>query len=211
MDFCEGDEGFVCVGSSGKTAKVSSMPSPEKPPPLTPKNDKVPALLPPLRNGSALVTNSEDDSDANETFHDAETISDKAHESMPPSQLSPRRTRVSGPNSSSNVRPLREPVRALVAGGGAVQTTATTAQSSLLASSLGGCDRTSANSGTFRTTTTVATLRLLSRGDSSSMAPPVSETLYWDNKSSVGSQYYPTASWHPSCVIGSRVRLGAMI
>ena len=25
-DFCEGDEGFVCVGSSGKTAKVSAMP-----------------------------------------------------------------------------------------------------------------------------------------------------------------------------------------
>ena len=114
---------------------------------------------------------------------------------MPPSQLSPRQTRVSGPNSSSNVNmnpgPPHGPVRALVAGGGSVQTTATTAQSSLLASSLGGCDRTSANSGTFRTTTTVATLRLLSRGDSSSMAPPVSETSYWDNELSVGSQYYP--------------------
>ena len=40
VDFCEGDEGFVCVGSSGKTAKVSAMPSPERPPPLTPKKDK---------------------------------------------------------------------------------------------------------------------------------------------------------------------------
>ena len=29
MDFCEGDEGFVCVGSSGKTAKVSTV-LPEK-------------------------------------------------------------------------------------------------------------------------------------------------------------------------------------
>ena len=25
VDFCEGDEGFVCVGSSGKTAKVSAF------------------------------------------------------------------------------------------------------------------------------------------------------------------------------------------
>ena len=45
VDFCDGDEGFVCVGSSGKTAKVSAMPSPEKPSPLTPKKDKVPVLL----------------------------------------------------------------------------------------------------------------------------------------------------------------------
>ena len=129
------------------------------------------------------MTDSEDDSDANEKLHDAETISDKAHAPMPPSQLSPRRTRESGPNSSSNVnmdpvRPPHGPVRALVAGG-AVQTTATTAQPSLLAPSLGGGDRTSANFGTFRTTTTVATsvtASELSGGDSSSMAPPVSET-----------------------------------
>ena len=72
MDFCEGDEGFVCVGSSGKTAKVSAMPSPEKPPPLTPKKDKVPVLLSSLPNETALVTDSEDDSDANETFYSAE-------------------------------------------------------------------------------------------------------------------------------------------
>ena len=87
--------------------------------------------------------------------------------------------------------------------GGAVQTTATTAQSSLLAPSLGGGDRTSANFGTFRTTTTVATsvaASELSRCDSSSIAPPVSETSYWDNESSVGSQYHPTASWHLTCV-----------
>ena len=74
-------------------------------------------------------------------------------------------------------------------GGGAVQTTATTAQSSLLAPSLGSGDRTSANFGTFRTTTTVATFVTASElsahsraggsaGDSSSMAPPVSETSY---------------------------------
>ena len=110
-------------GSSGKTAKVSVVPSPEKPPPLPPKKDKAPVLLSSLPNESALVTDSEDDSDANEKLHDAETISDKEHAPMPPSQLSPRRTRESGPNSSSNVnmdpvRPPHGPVRALVAGGG---------------------------------------------------------------------------------------------
>ena len=107
VDFCEGDEGFVCVGSSGKTAKVSAMPSPEKPPLLTPKKDKVPVLLSFLPNETALVTDSEDGSDANETFHDAETMPGEAHASMPPSPLSPRRTCASGPNPS--------PTRALVA------------------------------------------------------------------------------------------------
>ena len=131
MDFCEGDKGFVCVGSSGKTAKVSAMPSPEKPPSLTPKKDKVPFLPSSLPNESALVTDSEDDSDTNDTFHDAETIPDKAHAPMPPSPLSPRRTRVSGPNSS-----LHEPARTSVASG-TVRTTATTAQSPLLAPGLG--------------------------------------------------------------------------
>ena len=92
MDFCEGDEGFVCVGSSGKTAKVSAMPSPENPPLLTPKKDKVPVLLSFLPNETALVTDSEDDSDANETFHDAETMPGEAHASTSPSPLSPRRT-----------------------------------------------------------------------------------------------------------------------
>ena len=81
MDFCEGDEGFVCVGSSGKTAKVSAMPSPEKPPPLAPKKDKVPVLLSSLPNETALVTDSEDDSDANETFHNAETMPGEPHAS----------------------------------------------------------------------------------------------------------------------------------
>ena len=183
----------------------AAMPSPEKPPLLTPKKDKVPVLLSSLPNEIALVTDSGDDSDANETFHDAETISDKAHESMPPSQLSPCRTRVSGPNSSSNVRPPREPVRALVAGGGAVQTTATTAQSSLLASSLGGCDRTSANSGMFRTATTVATLRLRSclvvtraRWHRLSLRPHTGTTSrLWVASTT------PTASWHLTCVAGS--------
>ena len=101
MDFCEGDEGFVCVGSSGKTAKVSAMPSPEKPPPLTSKKDKVPVLLSSLPNETALVTDSEDDSDANETDHDAETMPDETHAPMPPRPLSPCRTCASGPNSSS--------------------------------------------------------------------------------------------------------------
>ena len=62
-------------GSSGKTAKASAVPSPEKPPPLPPKKDKVPVLPSSLPNESALVTDSEDDSDVNETLHDAETIS----------------------------------------------------------------------------------------------------------------------------------------
>ena len=87
---------------------------------------------------------------------------------------------------------LHGPVRVSIAGG-TTQATATTAQPSLLAPGLGG-DRTSANFGTFRTTTTVATsvtVSELSRADSSSMAPPVSETSYWDNESSVGSQYHP--------------------
>ena len=72
------------------------MPSPEKPPPLTPKKDKVPVLLSSLPNETALVTDSEDDSDANETFHDAETMPDEAHAPMPPSPLSPCRTCASG-------------------------------------------------------------------------------------------------------------------
>ena len=116
-------------------------------------------------------------------FHGAETIPDKAHAPMPPSLLSPRRTRVSGPNSSSNMnvnpaRPPHEPVRASVASG-TTQTTATTVQSSLVATGLGGGDRTSANFGTFRTATTVATTVAASelyRGDSSSMAPSASES-----------------------------------
>ena len=171
-------------GSSGKTAKASAVPSPEKPPPLPPKKDKVPVLPFSLPNESALVTDSEDDSDTNDTFHDAETIPDKAHAPMPPSPLSPRRTRVSGPNSSLNAnvtnpaRPPHEPVRASVASG-TTQTTATTAQSSLVATGLGGGDRTSANFGTFRTATTVATSVAASelyRGDSSSMAPSASES-----------------------------------
>ena len=186
-------------GSSGKTAKASAVPSPEKPPPLPPKKDKVPFLPSSLPNESALVTDSEDDSDTNDTFHDAETIPDKAHAPIPPSPLSPRRTRVSGPNSSLNAnvtnpaRPPHEPVRASVASG-TTQTTATTAQSSLVATGLGGGDRTSANFGTFRTATTVATSVAASelyRGDSSSMAPSASESSCWDNESSAGSQYHP--------------------
>ena len=139
----------------------------------------------------------------------------KAHAPMPPSLLSPRRTRVSGPNSSSNVnvnpaRPPHEPVRASLASG----TTATTAQSSLLATGLGGCDRISATFGMFRTATTVTTSVAASdlyRGDSSSMAPSVSESSYWDNESSAGSQHHHTVSCHRICVIGSRVRLGTVI
>ena len=100
-------------GLSGMTAKVSDMPSPEKPPLLPPKKDKSQVLPSSLPNESALVTYSEDDSDANETFHDAETIPDKAHAPMPPSPLSPRRTRVSSPNLSVNSTSAR--TRACVA------------------------------------------------------------------------------------------------
>ena len=69
-----------------------------------------------------------------------------------------------------------------------------TAQSSLLAPGLSDVDRTSANFGTFRTITTAATSVAASepyRGDSSLLAPSVFVALYWDNESSVGSQYYP--------------------
>ena len=97
------------------------MPSPEKPPLLTPKKDKVPVLLSFLPNETALVTDSEDDSDTNETFHDAETMPGEAHASMPPSPLSPCRTCASGPNPS--------PTRALVARV-VTSTAATTAQPS---------------------------------------------------------------------------------
>ena len=84
-------------------------------------------------------------------------------------------------------------MRALVASW-TTQTTAMTAQSSLLAPSLSDSDRTSANFGTFRTITTAATsvaaLELYC-SDSSSMVPSVFEGLYWDNESSAGSQYHP--------------------
>ena len=61
-------------GSSRRTARVSVVPSPETPLPLTPKKDKAPVLLSSLPNESALLTDSEDDSDTNETSHDAEII-----------------------------------------------------------------------------------------------------------------------------------------
>ena len=61
---------------------------------------KVPVLLSSLHNESALVTDRGDNSDTNETFHDAETISDKAHVPMLPSPLSPRWVRVSSPYSN---------------------------------------------------------------------------------------------------------------
>ena len=64
---------------------MSVVPSAEKPLPLTPKEDNAPVLPSSPPNESALVTDSEDDSDANETFHDAEMIPDKAHAPMPPS------------------------------------------------------------------------------------------------------------------------------
>ena len=177
---------------------MSAVLSPENTPPLPPKKDKAPVLLSSMPNESALVTDSEDDTDANETLHDAETISDKAHAPMPPSQLSPRRTRESGPNSSLNAnrnpaRPPHEPVRALVERG-TIQATATAAQSSPLAPNLGGGDRPSANFSTFRTASTVATSVAASelyRGDWSSTAPSVSESSYWDNESFAGSQYHP--------------------
>ena len=46
----------------------------------------------------------------------------------------------------------------------------------------------------FRATTAVATSVAASeiyRGDSNSMVPSVSEASYWDDESSVGTQYYP--------------------
>ena len=99
MDFCEGGEGLICVWFIWE--KVSAIPSPKMRPPLTPKKGKVPVLLSSLPNKSALVTDSEDDSDDNETFHDTETIPDEAHAPMPPSPLSPRRTCASGPDIST--------------------------------------------------------------------------------------------------------------
>ena len=114
---CERGEGLVCVWFIWEDCEGECCAFTGKASVTATKKNKAPVLPSSPPNESALVI-SEDDSVANETFHDAETISDKAHESMPPSQLSPRRTCVSGPNSSSNVRPPREPVRALVAGGG---------------------------------------------------------------------------------------------
>ena len=55
-------------GSSGKTAKVSAVPSLEKPPLLPLKKDNAPALPSSLLNESTLVTVGEDNSDTNETF-----------------------------------------------------------------------------------------------------------------------------------------------
>ena len=55
-------------GSSGKTAKVSAVPSLEKPPLLPLKKDNAPALPSFLLNESTLVTVGEDNSDTNETF-----------------------------------------------------------------------------------------------------------------------------------------------
>ena len=176
---------------------MSAVPSPEKPP-LTPKKDKAPVLPSSLPNESALLTDSEDDSDTNETFNDTETIPDKAHAHMPPSPLSPYRMCVSDPNLSLLVnahpnRPPHEPARASVASG-TTQTTTTTAQLSLAASGLGWGDRASANFSTFRTVTMVATSVAASElycGDSSSMVPSASKSSYWDNESSTGSQYHP--------------------
>lgn len=204
--------------SSCKTAKTTavapaSAPFPKSPPP-PPRKDRDRVIVQPasLPNESALVTDSEDDSDANETFHDAETIPDKAHLPMaasspaPPTTTSPasRTTHMSGSNMNAvRPRPPSDPMRTSVASG----TTQTTAQSSLLAPALGSAgtgDRASANFGTFRTNTTVATsvaassdLQSLYRADSSSMAPSVSEGgSYWENESvasASGSVYGPYA------------------
>ena len=105
-------------------------------------------------------------------FLGAEMILDKAHALMPPSLLSPRWMRMSGPNSSlhANAHPTRKRIscewyypddcddRAVVP---------------ILALGLGWSDRTSANFGTFRTATTIVTSVAASelyRGDLSSMA-----------------------------------------
>ena len=61
-------------GLHKRTVKVSAVPSPKKPPPLPHKKDKIPVLLFSLPNKSVLVTDLEDDSDTNETSHDAEII-----------------------------------------------------------------------------------------------------------------------------------------
>ena len=127
---CERGEGLVCVWFIWEDCEGECCAFTGKASVTATKKNKAPVLPSSPPNESALVI-SEDDSDANETFHDAETISDKAHESMPPSQLSPCRTRVSGPNSS-----LHEPARTSVASG-TVRTTATTAQEPLLAPGLG--------------------------------------------------------------------------
>ena len=90
------------------------------------------------------------------------------------------------------IRPPHEPVRASLASGypdyhddRAVLP---------IGDRLGGGDKISATFSTFRTATTVATSVAASdlyRSDSSSMAPSVSESSYWDNESSAGSQHHP--------------------
>ena len=83
MDFWEGGEGFVCVWFIWEDCKGECYAFTRKASTIDTKKDKVPVLLSSLPNEPALVTDSEDDSDANQTFHDAETIPDEAHAPMP--------------------------------------------------------------------------------------------------------------------------------
>ena len=91
---CERGEGLVCVWFIWEDCEGECCAFTGKASVTATKKNKAPVLPSSPPNESALVI-SEDDSDANKTFHDAETISDKAHAPMSPSPLSPRRTRVS--------------------------------------------------------------------------------------------------------------------
>ena len=117
-------------------------------------------------------------------FHGAETTLDKAHAPMPPSPLSPRWTRVSGPNSSlhANAHPTRARIGCEWYYPDDRDDRAVVPISTL---GLGWSDRMSANFGTFRTATTIVTSVAASelyRGDLSSMALLCS---YRDNEPSV--------------------------
>ena len=192
-----------CSSSSGRTAKASAVPSSEKLPPLPPEGDKVPVLLSSLPNESALVTDPEDDSDTNETLHDAETISDKAHAPMPPSSLSPRCICVGGPNSSS-ANPPRLPMdpcaRRLQVGRPRRPRNPPYRRPTWVVGL--GLQLISARSGQPRRRRLLLQLRSCivvtqARAEIMSRMRVASAILM--------------ASWHLSCVIGSRVRLGAMI
>ena len=100
MDFCEGGKVLVYVWFIWEDCKCEYRAFAGKAPLMLPNKDKAPVLPSSLPNESALLTYSEDDSDTDEMFRDAETIPDKVLAPIPPSPLSPCRTRVSGPNSS---------------------------------------------------------------------------------------------------------------
>ncbi|KAI5120381.1 hypothetical protein M0805_006903 [Coniferiporia weirii] len=190
-----GRDAAASSASSGHTTQAAKVS-----PSLTAKSlgsSAAPLAPSRLKDESALVTDSED-SDANELFHSV----DSAREKAPVLLTSSTVTRAPQQDGQELSKPPAMPVRASVSS----ETTHTTAQSSLLAASrpnwsiaaTGGTDtgdRTSANFGTTRMTTTVATSlapsdlqSLYHRADTNSFVGSASEASHWDELSS-GSQH----------------------